>query len=365
MVFWMAAALIAALCAVIVLVFAARVRAPETEAQGVETEVYQRQIRELDGLKDQGLLDDEGYETARTEAARRLLQVAAEDQQTTSAPSGKYRPVVLASVLGVSLATFGLYFVVGSPGMADQPYAARLSSWIATAQTNPASLDPERLSRVMEELGEGRQSDPQYWFYLGKLRQESGNYIGAARAFEQSARLNPAPAEVWTALGEALTLLADGTVSPDARKAFGEALKRDPQAQGARYYLATQAIADGDVAGGKATLAALRDELPPEDPRRAALQAQMTAAETKIVSGAAAAMAGASAEDQQAMIQGMVEGLAARLAENPDDPEGWVRLVRAYGVLGDKARQAEALKAARARYKDKPDILNALDQAAS
>ncbi|MFN3228334.1 MAG: c-type cytochrome biogenesis protein CcmI, partial [Asticcacaulis sp.] len=150
-----------------------------------------------------------------------------------------------------------------------------------------------------------------------------------------------------------------------ARKAFGEALKRDPKAQGARYYLATQAIAEGDVAGGKAALVALRDELPIEDPRRAALNAQISSAEFQGVSEAATALAGASAEDQQAMIKGMVEGLAARLAENPNDPEGWVRLVRAYGVLGDKARQGEALATAKARYKDKPDILKALDQAAS
>ena len=31
----------------------------------------------------------------------------------------------------------------------------------------------------------------------------------------------------------------------------------------------------------------------------------------------------------------MVEGLAARLKVHPDDPAGWVRLVRAYTVLGE------------------------------
>ncbi len=47
---------------------------------------------------------------------------------------------------------------------------------------------------------------------------------------------------------------------------------------------------------------------------------------------------------QQAMIQSMVDGLAARLAQNGNDIEGWVRLVRAYKVLNevDKARAALA-----------------------
>lgn len=34
------------------------------------------------------------------------------------------------------------------------------------------------------------------------------------------------------------------------------------------------------------------------------------------------------------MIEGMVEGLAARLAEEPGDAAGWQRLARAYDVLG-------------------------------
>ena len=48
--------------------------------------------------------------------------------------------------------------------------------------------------------------------------------------------------------------------------------------------------------------------------------------------------------DRTAMIRGMVERLATRLKQNGDDVEGWLRLVRAYMVLGDrdKARQAQA-----------------------
>ena len=44
------------------------------------------------------------------------------------------------------------------------------------------------------------------------------------------------------------------------------------------------------------------------------------------------------------MIGGMVDRLAARLKQNGDDVDGWLRLVRAYMVLGqiDKAKQAIA-----------------------
>jgi cytochrome c-type biogenesis protein CcmH len=60
------------------------------------------------------------------------------------------------------------------------------------------------------------------------------------------------------------------------------------------------------------------------------------------VASAAQASAGASPEERQAMINAMVERLAARLETQPDDVDGWVRLGRSYMVLNqpDKAREA-------------------------
>ena len=42
--------------------------------------------------------------------------------------------------------------------------------------------------------------------------------------------------------------------------------------------------------------------------------------------------------DRNAMIRGMVDRLATRLKQNGDDVEGWLRLVRAYLVLGEHER---------------------------
>jgi len=72
----------------------------------------------------------------------------------------------------------------------------------------------------------------------------------------------------------------------------------------------------------------------------------------------------APAQPDAKQIRGMVEGLAARLGTNTDDPQGWVRLVRAWSVLGETARRDAALANARTLYKDRPEILKALDEAA-
>ena len=54
-----------------------------------------------------------------------------------------------------------------------------------------------------------------------------------------------------------------------------------------------------------------------------------------------------SGTDRDAMIRGMVERLAARLKQNGDDVEGWLRLVRAYIVMGDRDKARGALAEAR------------------
>jgi cytochrome c-type biogenesis protein CcmH len=64
------------------------------------------------------------------------------------------------------------------------------------------------------------------------------------------------------------------------------------------------------------------------------------------------------------MIGRMVSGLAQRLQTNPDDPEGWIRLVRSYAVLGDATKRDAALEQARQRYSGKADILGHLEAAA-
>jgi len=51
-----------------------------------------------------------------------------------------------------------------------------------------------------------------------------------------------------------------------------------------------------------------------------------------------------SPEDRMAFIQSMVNRLAEKLEENPNDRTGWERLIRAYEVLGD-TEKAEAAKA--------------------
>jgi len=166
-------------------------------------------------------------------------------------------------------------------------------------------------------------------------------------------------------LGEVLVAKAQGAVGADARALFAAALKADPGQAAARYYLARARIADGEVAGGIAEWRLLAASMPANDSRRAALEAEISAvAASGRLTEPAEPVAPASAEVTSA-IQHMVDGLAARLRANPDDAPGWVRLVRAYAVMGETASRDQALRAARGRYANRPDVVAALAAAAA
>ena len=61
------------------------------------------------------------------------------------------------------------------------------------------------------------------------------------------------------------------------------------------------------------------------------------------------------------MIAGMVAGLAARLEEDPGDPDGWIMLIRSYATLGQRENAGEALKSARAHFRNDPATLRTIE----
>lgn len=69
-------------------------------------------------------------------------------------------------------------------------------------------------------------------------------------------------------------------------------------------------------------------------------------------------------ESQTLMIAAMVDGLAARLEDNPDDVQGWIRLLTARQVLGDEEKLAADIAAMRLHYKTAPDTVSTILDAA-
>ena len=69
-----------------------------------------------------------------------------------------------------------------------------------------------------------------------------------------------------------------------------------------------------------------------------------------------------SEADRGVMIRGMVDRLATRLKQNGDDVEGWLRLVRAYMVMGERDKAVAALTDARQAVANDTERLRQLNE---
>jgi cytochrome c-type biogenesis protein CcmH len=290
----------------------------------------------------------------RAETGRRLLAAA----DRSEAPLNRSRPaVILIAAAAAPLAAFAAYLVLGAPSYPDQPFKTRLAEWRAA---DPQTLAAPQMAAILRVIAAERPTDPEPLRQLAIAEFASREPTEAIQALHRAIALAPGRPDLWELLGQALVAEGGGDADADAQDAFRRLLAIDPGNANARYFLARARIAGGDVAGGLADWRALQTSLPPSDPRGAALARDITQVSN---TGQLPAATRPDASVGQPQIQAMVDGLAARLQANPDDAAGWVRLVRAYAVLGEIDRRDAALADARRRYAAHPAILAQLNAA--
>jgi len=293
-----------------------------------ELAIYRDQLAELERERSAGLVSSSDATAARVEIERRILAAgaAAEKVGATSAGPALHRYLPPALSLLVPLLALGVYLQMGRPGLPSAPFD----------RNQIASQDSGRPLDVARLLADAR----------AKLAQD------------------PDDAEALAALGEGLTLEADGTVTQPAVQAFTKALQKLPDDPRAQYYLGLHEAQSGDSRAAIARWRKLEASSPPDAPWLGLLRAEIVrvakAAGIEVPAAPAAppsAMPQPSREQQEAMaalapvereqaIRSMVEGLAARLEQNPQDRAGWLRLANAWKVLGDNPRAAAAYRQA-------------------
>jgi cytochrome c-type biogenesis protein CcmH len=348
MLFWFFAALLTLGASLAVLLPLAGRSKAVGNAGAHDLEVYRDQLAELDRDAARGLIHASEAEQARTEIARRILKAGggAGEGEARAAPGKNFRMASAAAVLAVPLASWGIYAAIGSPEVPSQPLAERLTK-------NPAdSTVDELVARAEQHLAEN-PDDGRGWDVLAPIYLRMNRFDQSVNAFRNAIRLDGSTAARETGLGEAMVSLAGGVVSKDAQEAFERAVALEPQNPKANFYLATGLAQEGRTADAIARWQAMLALLPAQTPWRQASEqaiaqasAQLASADRPAAPGPDQAQMDAAAEmpasDRTAMIEGMVASLDQKLRDNPDDAEGWTRLVRSYVVLGraDDARDA-------------------------
>ena len=251
--------------------------------------------------------------------------------------------------------------MLGSPQLPGQPQAARRA-----APLEERSIEA-LVARVEAHL-EANPDDGRGWEVVGPVYMRLGRFDDAVKARRNVLRLLGANAPREADLGEALTGHANGIVTAEAKAAFERALQFDGSDFRARYFIGLSAEQDGRRKEAAAIWSEMLAQAPSDAPWVDLVRQSLSRVDPNLAplkgpsADDIAAASQLSPEQRKEMVSGMVERLAERLSRDGSDVEGWLRLVRAYMVMGDRDKAASAANDARKALAGEPDKLRRIEE---
>lgn len=372
-------------------------RRSDTAGDAGRIDVYRDQLEEVERERAEGQIGEAEADMARVEIERRILAASKTD---STAPQGisavwRHRSLAMTSAV-VVLGSVGLYAANGSPDLPGVPF---VQPAVATSATQPARSmqvaagqadQPHDVATMIDGLAAKLKKNPnnmEGWRMLGWSYYNTNKFKEAAEAYAKAIELKGDDAQLKSAYGEALVRASDGTVTDKARKAFSAAVEISPQDPRARFFLGLakqqngdpkaaikdwvemlrtapagaqwagdlreriQQVADQAGVDAKPMLAELDQSAPAKKIQTAETRTAQSGPTDEDVKNAQEM----KPEDRMAMIRGMVDGLAEKLKDDPNNPDGWIQLIRSRLVLNEPDKARAALGRAMEAFADKPD----------
>lgn len=361
--------------------------------------VYKDQLAELDREAAEGRIEGSELDAARLEIQRRLLAASDDKEQSVKdASKGGTLPIFMAAGAAPIFA-IAFYMYNGSPEIPDHPLSSRpevmrAADAQASAHSGQQAPSMEQALVSLEQRLQENPNDVDGWILLARSYAGTGNAVKAAEAYARAVPLADRHPMLLADWAEARLNAQQGQFSVEVFNDFVEARENDPTLPKPWFYIGLDMAMGGNFQGAVQTWTDLMLIAPDNPQLKQALNQQITKAAKEggidvstitpsdVAKQVAAQMQAVrtsqtpelttpaptaaapgpsqedvqaaqemSSEDRSAFIRSMVARLAEKLEENPNDPEGWQRLIRAYEVLGEtdkaaKARQKlEAIKA--------------------
>ncbi len=336
---------------------------PTENAGEARLQIYRDQLTEIDREAEDGLMAPAELDQARLEIQRRML--ALDIGVATATPSsGKRWQLAIPLALVVLAGSAALYLQLGQPDVPDEPFASR----------EQEQRDENEFATALAQLKahlEATPDDAAAWALYARSLRQLGQTDDAVSAYEQALKTSGNDPELASELGETLIGQANGTVTPRAIALFEQAASANPKDPRAAFYKAMAKEQAGDRAGALADFKTLAQSAPPDAPWLVPVNANIAELSQQLglpvpavptrtpapgpSQADMAAAANMSGGDQQKMIRSMVARLDQRLKDNPDDPDGWQRLGKAYGVLGEADKSLSAYREAATRAPTRVD----------
>jgi len=310
----------------------------------------------LDEDHQTGQLSDSDFAATCLDIDRRLLGLSQKlAQASASSPKDQTLTrlaVGLAIILPLGAAL--IYTALGRPDLRDNPLVDRAAEIASRSETITATKEnlAQNLARA-QAATVATPDDIESWLKLAEAAASVNDSATEIRALRMARQLTNDDPSVLSLLAEALSRAADGQVTVPARDLIDTVLATDPDEPRALFLSGLAAFQDGDYQAAVTRWQRLLSISTADAPWLPIVRANIAqAAEAGGIAlppangpdaDSIAAAADMTAKDRQAMILSMVESLRDRLDETPDDTEGWLRLARAYDVLGDRAAAFTAL----------------------
>lgn len=373
-----------------------RPSSPTRQPHSADVAVYRDQLNAIDAERDEGLLAEGEADAARTELARRLLRAAEQEstrQSRAVAPANRpgYKPQAYAAAAFVAIVSAGVYSILGSPNLPNLPHADRI------AKSSSGRSMTELVGMVEARLKQNPE-DGQGWAVIAPVYMKQERYQDAIQSYANAIRLLGENPDLVAGFAEAVIFANNGTVTPEAQRAYHRLQTLSPYRPEPKFWLAIAKQQDGNLSAAIADLEALLKVSAPDAPWRSVVEAKIGEMRAELASGggkkeatapaaapppsqsaaappsqpAATPAPGPSAADvaaaqqltpeqQGAFISKMVEGLAAKLDANGKDLDGWKRLARAYKVMGRDGDAANALAKARRAFEGDAAALQSIE----
>jgi cytochrome c-type biogenesis protein CcmH len=361
---WIIAALLTAIVTIIIISPLGRLQSVVHEADDVS--VYKDQLLEIEHDKKQGLLEEDQADAARTEVARRLLAAAQRPKPQNETKSHRIVWAKAISILLLPLLTVGLYILLGNPALSDFPLKQRQNKAI---ESNDISM---LVKRVEEHLSNNPQ-DGKGWDIIAPVYVQLDRLDQAVEAYQNAIRILGSTAERQSNMGEVLVTKNDGRINDDALDAFKKAAELDKNAIKPRFFIAKAYEQDGEIDRARQVWQELIDKAPTDASWLSSAKSELAMLDKKNTPVPVGQMptredvenaSRLNPEEREAMIESMVAKLAERLKQQPEDKDGWLRLIKSYKVLGRDEEAGKAYTTALQLFADNKEMIDRLDKLA-
>jgi len=325
-------------------------------SERLNASIHRDQLQALEADLARGAISQQDFETTRDELQLRLL----DDTESFETSPKQKKPgfwsakrTATAVALSLPILALGLYLQLGTPE-AINPVAA-------SHEKN------EQLSQMVDSLAarlKDNPNDSKGWAMLARSYKALGRFEESRQAFEKAGDLIKTDPDLLIDHADVLGVLAGNSLVGKPQQMIEEALRLNPEHPMSLMMAGVASYQSGDYQKAVSYWEKLLGLLQPGSPDALQVQANIDEARAKGGQPAAGASnllppvpAGAAAGMTPDKINDMVDRLAARLKDNPDDLAGWARLARAYKVQNRLDEAAAAFAKTGKLLDTDPDLL--------